>query len=230
MSKLHLVPISILLFVVAVAAGACGGTSGTASTSNTYSSKAAFCGYNTQLVKAGSNVTSAADFLTALKANSAAIVALAKNIPNDNIRPDAQAIADAYSSAITSNSASALGGPSLDKAALSVDTYCGVQTNGTPLPADFAAGKGTAFCADLAALNTGLTSAANSADAIAFLKANQAKLDDLAAHIPSAVKTDAESLVSAARAAVASNDASQIEGLLTSAAAKSPNLYCGSNQ
>src|ERR1039458_2039616 len=89
MPKVRRAALVFLLCVAAVGVGACSSNTSTTSTtagSGTTSTKTAFCGYNITLDKGSSNVSSAADFLTFLKANKAALDGLAKNIPNDNIR------------------------------------------------------------------------------------------------------------------------------------------------
>jgi hypothetical protein len=232
MPKVRRAAFVFLLCVAAVGVGACSSNTSTTSTtaaSGTTSTKTAFCGYNITLDKGSSNVSSAADFLTFLKANKAALDGLAKNIPNDSIRADAQSLVAAARAAVAANDANTMSSPSLMADGAAMDTYCGVQGDGAPLPANFAAGKGTAFCADEAAISAGVSSAATPAAAVAFLVANQAKISDFAANIPSAVQSDAQSLVTAARAAIASNDGSQIETQAVSTASNNVDLYCGVN-
>lgn len=62
---------------------------------------------------------------------------------------------------------------------------------------------------------------------LAGLKASQAKIDDFASKISSAVHGDGETLVTAARAAIASNDASKMETPAINSAATNVNNYCG---
>ena len=216
--------------MAAVGVTACSSNSSTTSTTaSAASTKAAFCGFNITLDKASSNVTTAADFLNVLKANKAAIDGLANNLPNDAIKAQAQAIIDAARQAVANNSASNLGNATLSADGAAVDTYCGVAGDGTPLPANFGAGKGSTFCADEAAISSGLGNAASPADALAFLKANQAKITDFAANIPSAVQSDAQSLVTAANAAIAANDGTLIETQAVNTAGNNVDLYCGVN-
>jgi len=235
MPKVRVAGFVFLLCTAAVGVAACSSKTSTTSTtsttaaSGTTSTKTAFCGYNITLDKGSSSVSSAADLLTFLKANKAALDGFANNIPNDSIRADAQSLVTAARAAVAANDASTLGNPSLLANGAAIDTYCGVQGDGSPLPANFAAGKGTAFCTDEAAISAGLGSATTAAEAVAFLNANQAKISDFAANIPSAVQSDAQSLVTAANAAIAGNDGSLIQTQAVSTAANNVDLYCGVN-
>ena len=216
--------------MAAVGVTACSSNSSSpTTTASAASTKSAFCGFNITLDKAGSNVTSDADFLNVLKANKAAIDGLANNLPNDPIKTQAQAIINAARTAVAHNSTNGLSNPALNADGAAVDTYCGVAGDGSPLPANFGAGKGSTFCADEATISPGVGNAATPADAVAFLKANQAKLTDFAANIPSAVQSDAQTLVTAANAAVAANDGTLIETQAVGMAATNVDLYCGIN-
>ena len=95
--------------------------------SSTTSTKTAFCGYNITVDKSSSNVSSAADALTVLKANKAALDGLAKSIPNDRIRADAQGLVTAVSAAIASNDGSQIETQAVSTASNNVDLYCGVN-------------------------------------------------------------------------------------------------------
>jgi hypothetical protein len=219
-----------LVGMAAVGVAACSSNSSSpTTTASATTSKAVFCGFNATLDKAGSSVTSASDFLNVLKANKAAIDGLANNLPNDSIKTQAQALINAARTAVANNSTSGLSDPSLSADGAALDTYCGVQGDGSPLPANFGTGKGSGFCADEAAISAGLGNAATPADAITFLKANQAKINDFAANIPAAVQSDAQSLVTAAQAAVAANDGTLIQTQAVQTAGNNVDLYCGVN-
>jgi hypothetical protein len=219
-----------LVGMAAVGVAACSSNSSSpTTTASATTTKQVFCGFNVTLDKAGSNVSSAADFLNVLKANKAAIDGLANNLPNDSIKTQAQALINAARNAVATNSTSGLSDPALTADGAALDTYCGVQGDGTPLPANFAAGKGSGFCADEAAISAGLGSASTPADAVTFLQANQAKVNDFAANIPAAVQSDAQSLVAAAQAAVAANDGTLIQTQAVQTAGNNVDLYCGVN-
>ena len=173
-------------------------------------------------------MSSDADFLNVLKANKAAIDGMANNVPSA-IKAQAQAIINAARKAVANNSTSGLNLPSLNADGAALDTYCGVQGDGTPLPVNFAAGKGSKFCNDEAAISAGLGNAATPADAVAYLVANQAKINDFAANIPALVQSDAQSLVTAARAAIAANDGTLMQTQAVQTAGNNVDLYCGVN-
>jgi hypothetical protein len=216
--------------MAAVGVTACSSnSSSTTTTAAATNTKAVFCGYQTTLDKGSANVNSDAAFLAYLKANQTLIDNLAKSIPNDSIKDQATTLYNAAKAAIAANSTNALNDPSINVDGGAVDTYCGVQGDGTPLPANFAAGKGSTFCADEAFISSGLGNAAAPADAITFLKANQAKIADFAANIPSAVQSDAQSLVAAANAALAANDGTLIQTQAVQTAGNNVDLYCGVN-
>jgi hypothetical protein len=229
MSKLRVATLVFCVGVAAVGVSACSSNSSSSTTTAAAAStKAAFCGFNVTLDKAGSAVTSDADFLNVLKANKAAIDGMANNVPGA-IKAQAQAIINAARTAVANNSTSGLDLPSLNTDGAALDTFCGVQGDGTPLPANFAAGKGSGFCADEAVLSSGLGNAASPADALAFLKANQAKVTDFAANIPSAVQSDGQVLVAAANAALAANDGTLIQTQAVQTSGNNVDLYCGVN-
>jgi hypothetical protein len=231
MHKLRVATLVFLVGMAAVGVTACSSnSSSTSTTAAATNSKAVFCGYNTTLDKGSSSVNSAASFLAYLKANQTLIDNLSKSIPNDSIKAQATALLNAANKAVSTNDINALNDPSISGDGAAVDTYCGVQGNGTPLPANFAAGKGSTFCADEAAISAGLTNAATPADAVTFLKANQAKINDFSANIPAAVQSDAQSLVTAANAAVTSNDGTQVQTQAVGMAANNVDLYCGVNR
>jgi hypothetical protein len=110
---------------------------------------------------------------------------------------------------MASNNVSHVADPSLP-AAGAIDAYCGVESNESPLPPNLGADKGTTFCADEA----GILTADTPADALAFAKANQAKITAYAAAAPSAVSGNNPAKL-------------QIEGVpLTFVQV---DLYCGAN-
>ncbi|HEV3266158.1 MAG TPA: hypothetical protein VG014_11585 [Acidimicrobiales bacterium] len=230
MSKLRVAALVFFVGVAAVGVAACSSNSSssttTAAATNT---KTVFCGYNTTLDKGSSSVSSAADFLAYLKANQTLLNNLSNSIPNDSIKAQATTIINAAKAAVASNNANALSSPAISSAGAAVDTYCGTDGGGNPLPANFGTGKGSTFCADEATLSSGLGNAATPADAVTFLKANQAKITEFAANIPSAVQSDAQTLVTAANAAIAANDGTLIQTQAVSTAGNNVDLYCGVN-
>lgn len=146
----------------------------------------------------------------------------------------ARALAKAAEAAVASNSASRLhDDPSLDSAGADVDTYCRVDGTGNPLPLDFAKGRGTAFCAVSDSINAGTQAATNEAGILAFLAANQTLINRYAfyvPHLPSPVRTDAQTLVTSARTAIAANSPASLETRAVSRAGTAVQLFCGQNQ
>ena len=220
MPKRRVVMSSVVLFLVAAGAAACGSTP--------HVSKAAFCSDNSRLDEVTSQVTSAAGFVSALKANRAAIDDFAKNIPDGNIRAEAQKLVDAARAVMASNNANRFSGPALAAAAAKVDTFCRVESTGTPLPVDFGSGKGSAFCADEAVISAVL-SAPNAHATLAFLKTNQSKITDYSSRAPTSLEGDVGAIVKAANGAIAANDASKFETQGVALAFNNVDLYCGVN-
>ncbi|HEY1988734.1 MAG TPA: hypothetical protein VGG43_04665 [Acidimicrobiales bacterium] len=233
MPKLRVGALVFLVGMAAVGVTACSSNSSTTSTTvAATNTKTVFCGYNITLDKGSVNVQSEADFLAYLKANQTLLNNLAKSIPNDSIKAQATTLLNAAKKAVSENNVNALNDPAIQGDGAAVDTYCGVAGDGTPLPADFGAGKGNALCADEAVLSAGEGNAQTPADALAFLAANQAKINDFAANIPSVpadVQAAATTLVTTARAAIAANDPNQITSQAVQDASNTIDLYCGTN-
>jgi hypothetical protein len=230
--KLPIAPTVVVLFLTTLGAAACG-SSKTALGTTAQARKTAFCAADKRLDKAGATVTSEAGFLRVLKANPSALRTLRKDAPAGKVGHQARALAKDAEAAVASNSASRLNDPSLDSAGADVDTYCRVDGTGNPLPQDFAKGKGTAFCAVSNSINEGTQAATNEAGILAFLAANQTLVNQYAfyvPHLPSPVRTDAQTLVTTARAAIAANSPASLETRAVSRASTAVQLFCGENQ
>jgi hypothetical protein len=234
MSNLRLVSIVILLCVAGLGAAACGSSSTSSTTaSGIPSTKAAFCDANVTIDKAAANTITAVGFLAVLKANQASLDVMEKNAPAGQLRTDAREFVEAARAAITSNNANGLNNNSVNINSAKLDTYCGVDGNGDPLPAYFAAGKGSAFCSTSGAISAGVNPAVDAAGVLAFLAAHQNLLDQYASDIsrlPSSVRADAQILVTTARAAIASNNATNLGTPEVSQASMQVELYCGTNR
>jgi hypothetical protein len=233
MSKLRVAVLVFFVGMAAVGVTACSSnSSSTSTTAAATNTKAVFCGYNTALDKGSSNVSTQADFLAYLKAHQALLDNLAKSIPNDSIKAQATTLVHAAQAAVAANNVSALNDPAISSGGAAVDTYCGTQGDGTPLPANFAAGKGTPLCTADATLSAGAGNAATPADQLAFLAANQATINAFAAAIPSApsdIQTAATTLVTTTKAAIAANDPSPMGAQAFQDAGNMVDLYCGVN-
>ena len=236
MSRLRVVPAVIIVCVAGIGIAACGSSSSSSSsstTSGTATTKAAFCGGNDTLDKASASVTSNAGFLTVLKANSASVSALEKNAPAGNVGDYARALVKVAKEAIATNNPNLLNDPPLDGAGAAIDTYCGVDGNGQPLPADFGAGKGSPFCTVSKAINSGAQSATTSAGVLAFLAAHQNLITEYASHLaslPSSVRTYAQTLVTTARSSIATSDPAPLGTSEVQQASMEVQLYCGQNE
>ena len=89
-----------------------------------------------------------------------------------------------------------------------------------------APGVGTPFCADVSTLASGLV-ASGSALELSFLKANQAKFNDLGPIAPAAVRSDVQIFLVAAHNALATNDSAPVQTSLVETASGKIKSYCG---
>jgi hypothetical protein len=229
MRKPFVVPM-VVLTLLAIGAAACG-----SSTNNTAAStaarKAGFCTANDKIDKASANVTSAAGFLAVLKANPAALDAMEKNAPAGSLGKEARKLVTQARSAVRSNNANVLNTSSNNGG--DVDTYCGVDGNGDPLPSYFAVGKGSAFCSVSSAINAGTNNADSAAAVLTFLAGHQTLINQFATYIsnlPTSIRSDAQTLVTTARSAIAANNANLLGTQAISNASINVQLYCGQNQ
>jgi hypothetical protein len=162
---------------------------------------------------------------------------MADNVPNDPaILAHAQALIAAARTALATNDPTVLQQPSSMTAGAKVDAYCGVDGTGNPLPSYFGDGKEYAGCKSFIALDRGVRSAATPQDAVAFLRANETKINDLAAgalHRAEGIGAEAllpaETLVTAVHRAIRTNDASPLYTPEVVTAATHANSFCGVN-
>lgn len=211
---------------------ACGSSSNTASGGGTSANtQSLFCTDNVKLDKAFSNVQSASDALSAMKANQSTINEMVAHLPPGKVGNEAKQILTAVQQAIAKNDANVLANLNNSYGG-DIDTYCGVDTNGDPLPADFAKGKGTSLCNADRNLSNGVGNASDSTAALTYLKAHQSEIDTFAGGVsglPSSVQSAAQTLVSTTRTAITSNDPSGLDGQSFQDAANAVDLYCGIN-
>ncbi|HEX4862429.1 MAG TPA: hypothetical protein VFV02_00055 [Acidimicrobiales bacterium] len=229
--KVGMVAGSLCLLTFAVAA--CGSSSKTSSSGATSANtKSVFCGDNVKLDKAFANVQSTSDLLSAMKTNQSVINEMAAHLPPGTVGNEAKQVLTAVQQAIAKDDASVLATVNNSYGG-DIDTYCGVDTNGDPLPANFAKGKGTSLCNADATLSDGVGNASDSTAVLAFLKSHPTEINTFAAGIsglPSSVQTAAQTLVSTARTAITSNDPSGLDGQSFQDAGSAVDLYCGINQ
>lgn len=217
---------------VVVGFGLVAGLAGCSSSNPTGSAaqKSAFCGANVAIDKAGANTSSAAGFVAVLKSHRSQLDTMRSNLPAGTLGTEARTILDAADKAIAQNSANPLESvPS--SAGGDLDTYCGVDGNGKPLPSYFATGKGTPFCNGFLPIYQAASNASTSADTLNVLASNKAQIALLATEVsslPSAIQAQGTATVSSAQAAIAQNSVDPLQQ--NSDAAASVALYCGQNQ
>jgi hypothetical protein len=218
-------PVVLALGLIASLAG-CSSSNPTGSQAQ----KSAFCGANDAIDRAGANVNSAAGFLAVLKTHQAQLSTMKDNLPPGSVGAEARQLVNAAQQAVAQNSINPLnGGPTSGG---DVDTYCGVDGNGNPLPSYFATGKGTALCAANDQINAGTANVSTPSDILAFLKAHQNLVNQVGAalsSLPSSLTAEGQQLVTTAQQAIATNN----PNLLTPTIGKDAmdiSLYCGHNQ
>jgi hypothetical protein len=232
-------PSAVVLGLVAIGGAACGSSgsspaaSGSTSTSAVSASKTAFCDANTTLDKASSSTTSGADFITVLKSHASTLATLKANIPPGKVGTEASALLQAVDTAVSTNNPDVFNNPALQANGGDIDTYCGVDGGGNPLPAYFGAGKSTAFCGVNDQISAGTNTAQSPADILTFLSAHQDLVSQFTAdvpNLPSSIKSQAQDLATTAKQAIASKDATPLGSDAISTDAMNVSLYCGQNQ
>jgi hypothetical protein len=194
-----------------------------------YASKAAFCGANESITRADAKVDSVAGFLAALKSHTHQLAVMKKNAPSGAVGQTVQQLVSGAEAAISANNANALnnlpsGGP--------VDTYCGVDGSGNPLPSYFGKGKASAFCSTFLPIFQAVSNATGPAGVLAALTTNKAQVNQLASELstlPRSIKAKATTTVDKAQTAITTNSAAAIQGN-GSGAAMYVALYCGQNE
>jgi len=193
----------------------------------TLSRKSAFCSADLSLDKASVNVTSASQLLAMLKAHPAALRALKQNAPSGAVGREVKAVVNAAQQAISSNNPNVLNNPALSGG--SIDTYCGVDGTGNPLPKYFATGKGGTFCTQFVPIYNAATNASSIAATLAVLVAHKAQMAQLATEVPrlpSSVRSKANAEINSVQAAIGENSTTPLNQ------AGPPQVlafYCGQN-
>lgn len=194
-----------------------------------HASKAAFCGANDSIDRASANVDSNAGFLAVLKKHTHDLTVLKQNAPPGAMGQTVKEVVTEAEAAIFSNDANDLnkipsGG--------NIDTYCGVNGNGAPLPSYFGAGKTTTFCSTFLPVFQSVSNAQGAAAVLSTLTADKTQISQLASELsklPKSIKAQATITVDKAQAAIESNNAAAIKGN-GSGSASYVALYCGQNQ
>ena len=225
----------VFLTGAVLALGTAGGLAGCSSSPSAAATaaarKTAFCGGNIKIDKASANVNSLAGFVTVLKEHKSALSTMDKNLPSGSVGTEAHQEIAAAHSAISSGNTNALNNlPS--SAGGDIDTYCGVDGSGDPLPAYFATGKGTTFCTGFLPIYQAVGNASSAAQVLAALESNKAQITQLATELsglPSSIKTQATAMVTKVQTAITENSAASLNQNGNGPAA-SVALYCGQNQ
>ena len=229
MRKLSAAPMAALLSLGVFGTLSLGGTEAAAATGSGHPNKAAFCSANDALDKASASVTSEAGLLAELKTHSADIKAMKKDVPAGAIGATVRKVEAAVDAFIASGNVNALNNA---PGGGSVDTYCGVDGGGAPLPKYFATGKGTTFCATFVPIYQGVATASSPAAAVAVLVAHKTQIAQAASELsklPSSIRAKATSTIDTAQTAIAANSVAGL-GLGGNSPASYVALYCGQNQ
>jgi hypothetical protein len=195
-----------------------------------YASKAAFCGANESIDRASANVDSNAGFLAVLKTHSHQLAILKKNAPSGALGQTVQQLVSGAEAALSSNNANALNNLPNGGA---IDTYCGVEGNGNPLPSYFGRGTTTSFCMTFIPVWQDTQNAPNQAGVLSILTAHQAQISQLASELsslPKSIKAKATAAVDKAQTAITTKNPSAIGGGNGNGPAGYVALYCGQNQ
>jgi len=220
----------IVIGTAAVAAGfaSCSSSSSTPAHAASTTSKAAFCKGNDAIDVASANVTSNAGFLAVLKSHTADITAMEENAPSGHLGSEVKATVKISKQAIATNNAALLNNA---PNGADIDTYCGVDGNGNPLPAYFAQGAHTSFCTSFNPLVAAISNTAgNPTQIVAVLKSHAALITQLqgeASSVPSSVRSDVTALLSKAQTVLSTGSAAAVgqgQGYFMEVS-----LYCGDN-
>ena len=174
-------------------------------------------------------MTSRAGLLAVLKTHAADIKAMKKDAATGAIGTTVRQVVATVDTAFAAGNANDLN--SIPSGA-SVDTYCGVDGEGVPLPKYFAAGKRTSFCATFLPVFQAVENASTQAGAVAALVGHKTQVSQAASELsglPSSIKAKASTTLKGAQTAIATNSAAAL-GLGGTSPAPSVAIYCGQNQ
>jgi hypothetical protein len=170
-----------------------------------------------------------AGFLAVLKTHSHDLTIMKQNLPSGALGQVALQLIDQAEAAVSSNTQNGLNNFVGNG---QVDTYCGVDGNGKPLPSYFNRGKGTAFCRGFIPIFDGVANAGpNMASVLAVFETHKAKVNQLASEVstlPKSIRAKATATVSEARAIIAANNPETIT-LQALTPALTVAVYCGKN-
>jgi hypothetical protein len=227
MQRMVIASIAVMTIFTAMLGGATIGVS--AAGASAHANKAAFCAANDSIDRASASVTSNAGFLTVLKSHSHDLLVMQENAPPGALGQLVNQVVKVAEKAISSNNPSLFN--SLPNGA-GIDTYCGVNGNGQPLPGYFGTGKTTAFCSTFVPLYEAAGNASSAAGVLAALTAHKAQISKLASELstlPASIKAKATAAVHNVQKAILSNSVKFLGGNGNGPASYVA-LYCGLNE
>ncbi len=190
-----------------------------------------FCTDVTNLDKALSSAQTPDAVATALKGQTSTISDMESNLPSGTAGQEGKVVADAMTAAATSGDGNKLIGDTTVAAdGADMDTYCGQDGDGKPLPADFGQGTSTDACTHFDKINAAVSKATTADQVNAAI---QASADDITAFsndvstLPSNLASEGQLLVTTAKAGDGNaflNPSQQV-----GAAVQDISLYCGHN-
>jgi hypothetical protein len=219
--------------VIAIPAGiaACSSAEVATAGATVYASKGAFCGADDTIDRDTANIDSAAGFVKALKAHKHQIDVMKANLPSGSVGKDAKKLLHIAESVIAGGNPNqffaAAGNSSGD-----IDTYCGVQGNGQPLPGYYKKGANTSFCKTFLPVYEAVSNASSDAATLSAVTSHQTQINQLASELPTlpkSIKAQATGLIQTAESAIAANSATPIMNDASDNPADVA-LYCGQNQ
>ena len=221
----------VIVVPVPVAVVACSSVEVATAGATVYATKGAFCGANDRIDRDTANVESATGFVKALKAHKHQVDVMKANLPSGSVGQDAKKLLNIAESVIAG------GNPNQFFAAAgnssgAIDTYCGVQENGQPLPAYFKQGTKTAFCKTFLPVYEAVSNASSDPATLSAVTSHQTQITQLASELstlPKSIKTQATGLITTAQSAIAANSATPIAND-TSDNPTDVALYCGQNE
>ena len=170
-----------------------------------HASKSAFCGANDAIDRESANVYSVTGFLKVLKAHPNQWTTMKENVPSGPLGTQVKKVISAVETAQSTGNTGAFINAVSGSGGGDVDTYCGVDEDGKPLPAYFDKGTKTPFCQAFLPVYEAVSYESSNQAALAALTAHQTQISQLASELstlPKPVKAKATALVNTAQAAI----------------------------
>lgn len=204
------------------------GATGTSTTVAATAAKTTLCSAVTTIDKAQDHVTTGAQELQMLRANSSAVSGLgsaAAKLSDPTVAAAADQMHAAIAKAMSTGTANFT--PAVRQQAGTVDAFCGVQPTGAPLPSYFAAGKSLPACIRYSALNTQLQDATSSQQYLSLIQSARSQIASMVSQAPPTIKNEATKLGAAAQAAISQKSLAPLQTASAGQATADVQLYCG---